>query len=83
MSTPNELKTQAMIEHLILQNAIEVDGIDSNTGEMIYSITDKLEIVHPELYDDLKKDYNNHMFEMVRQGPTVMKWKIDKRFLDG
>ena len=83
MKTSDELKAEAMIEHLILQNALEIDGFDNETGETIYSITDQLESVNPDLYSILKKDYESNMFEMVKQGPMVMKWKIDKRFLNG
>ena len=50
-------KSQALLEHLIMQGAIEMAGIDNN-GEMTYSITDKLQEVHPELYTELKdEDY--------------------------
>jgi len=83
MKTSNELKAAAMIEHLILQNALEIDGFDNATGETIYSITERLEFVNPDLYKELKKDFNDHMFEMVKQGPVVMKWKINERFLNG
>jgi hypothetical protein len=83
MKTSNELKAAAMIEHLILQNALEIDGFDNVTGETIYSITDNLEFVNPGLYKEIKEDFNNHMFEMVKQGPGIMKWKIDGRFLNG
>ena len=49
-------KSQALLEHLIVQGAIEMSGIDAN-GEMTYSITDKLEEVHPELYMELKDEF--------------------------
>ena len=71
-----ELRTQMMIEHLLLQNAIEISGIDSETGEMLYSITDKLKEVSPELYAGLKQDFERHMFEMIDQGPKVMQWRL-------
>jgi hypothetical protein len=71
-----ELRTQMMIEHLLLQNAIEISGIDSKTGEMLYSITDKLKEVSPDLYAGLKQDFERHMFEMIDQGPKVMQWRL-------
>jgi hypothetical protein len=71
-----ELRTQMMIEHLLLQNAIEISGIDSETGEMLYSITDKLKEVSPDLYAGLKQDFERHMFEMIDQGPKVMQWRL-------
>lgn len=69
------IRTEALIEHLIIQGAIEMAGID-NKGEMLYSITDKLEKVSPELYADLTEQYKHHMFQMIKQGPKTMTWRI-------
>lgn len=69
-------KTEAMIEHLLLQNALEISGIDEYTGEMLYSITDKLEQVNPKLYYQLKKQYDDYMFELIDMGPKTMNWRI-------
>jgi hypothetical protein len=69
-------KTEAMIEHLLLQNALEISGIDEYTGEMLYSITDKLEHVNPKLYYQLKKQYDDYMFELIDMGPKTMNWRI-------
>jgi hypothetical protein len=71
-----ELQKQAMVEHLLIQNAIEFSGIDENTGEMLYSITDKLKVVNPELFDQLKTQYEDHMFKMIKRGPKTMTWRI-------
>lgn len=71
-----ELKTEMLLEHLLLQNAIEVSGFDINTGETIYSITDKLQEVAPKMYNDLRKDFEKHMFALIDEGPKVMKWKV-------
>ena len=72
----DQLRTQMMIEHLLLQNAIEISGIDEETNEMLYSITDRLKEVSPELYAGLKQDFERHMFEMIDQGPKVMQWRL-------
>ena len=69
------IKSQALLEHLIMQGAIEMSGINDN-GEMTYSITDKLEEVHPELYKELKDEFEHNMFEMIQAGPKIMTWKI-------
>jgi len=68
-------KSQALLEHLIIQGAIEISGIDAN-GEMTYAITDKLQEVHPELYMELKSEFEYNMFEMIQAGPKIMTWKI-------
>jgi hypothetical protein len=68
-------KTEAMVEHLLNQGAISMHSIDEN-GEMLYSVTDKLKLVNPELYADLKDQYEHHMFKLIDLGPKTMKWKI-------
>jgi hypothetical protein len=68
-------KGQAMVEHLIMQGAVEMAGIDEK-GEMLYSITDKLELVNPTLYAELTDQYKHHMFQMVKQGPKSMTWRL-------
>jgi hypothetical protein len=60
---------------LINQGAIQISDIDSN-GEIVYSITDKLQEVHPELYLELKDEFEHNMFEMINQGPRIMTWRI-------
>jgi len=72
-----DIRTEAMIEHLVLQNALEISSIDSNTGEMLYSITDKLKEVSPKLYEQLRKQFEQQMFELIDQGPKTMNWKIN------
>lgn len=68
-------KSQALLDHLINQGAIQISDIDSS-GELTYSITDKLKEVHPELYMELKNEFEFNMFEMINQGPKIMTWKI-------
>ena len=43
---------------------------------MLYSITDKLKEVHPQLYAQLKKQYEDHMFKLIDEGPKTMNWRI-------
>lgn len=70
------LQTEAMLEHLMLQGAVEFQGIDDQTGEMLYTITDKLKEVSPAIYDQLKDQYEHHMFRLIDQGPTRMTWRL-------
>lgn len=44
------------IEDLILSGALEVSGIDIDSGEMLYNFTDKLKDINPELFKDMS-DY--------------------------
>jgi hypothetical protein len=68
-------KSQALLDHLINQGAIQISDIDIN-GEIVYSITDKLQEVHPELYLELRDEFEHNMFEMINQGPKIMNWRI-------
>jgi hypothetical protein len=40
------------IEHLILSGAVEVSGIDEETGDFLYSFTEDAKDILPELHDD-------------------------------
>ena len=44
------------IEDLILSGALEVSGIDIDSGEMLYNFTDKLKDINPDLFKDMS-DY--------------------------
>ena len=41
-----------MIEKLILEGALEVAGVDSEDGSLLYSFTPKIKELMPELYND-------------------------------
>lgn len=83
MDKVTDIRTDAMMEHLILVGALEISGVDSNTGEMIYSITDILKDVHPQMYEDLSREFKTKMFEMIDAGPKVMQWKFSKEYFGG
>jgi hypothetical protein len=72
-----DAKTNAMIEHLILQGAIEIADIDLETGETYYNITDKLKEVSPELYSNLEDQFRHHLFILNERGPKSMTWRIN------
>ena len=71
-----DAKSQALLDHLINQGAIQISDIDSN-GELTYSITDKLKEVNPEIYKKLVNQYNDHMFRLIDSGPMTMVWKLN------
>jgi hypothetical protein len=69
-------KTDAMIEHLVNQGAVEMHSLD-NDGHILYKITEKLQHVSPELYEDLRDQYEDHMFKLIDRGPSTMVWKLN------
>lgn len=69
------IKNQALVEHLLNQGALEVAGIDSE-GLLTYKITPKLKQVSPSLYDDLRDQFEHHMFKLINRGPETMTWRL-------
>jgi hypothetical protein len=57
-----------LIEDLILGGALEVAGIDSQTGEFLYNITPKLKDVLPDLYQDHIDTVNKNMLILWEKG---------------
>lgn len=47
------MEEDSYMDKLILSGALEPSAIDSNTGEMLYQFTEKLEEVDPELHAKL------------------------------
>jgi hypothetical protein len=71
-----DAKTDALIEHLVLQGGIEIADIDLETGETYYSITDKLKELAPEIYEQLEDQFKHHLFILNKRGPKSMTWRI-------
>lgn len=60
-----------IIDGLIKVGAIEIEGIDSETGEFLYKITDKMQDINPEIY-------NAHLNDIYRD--TLYFW--ERGFVD-
>lgn len=71
-----DARTDALIEHLVLQGGIEIADIDLETGETYYSVTDKLKEIAPELYQELEDQFQHHLFILNKRGPKAMTWRI-------
>lgn len=71
-----DARTDAFIEHLVLQGGIEIADIDLETGETYYSITDKLKEIAPEVYQELEDQFKHHLFVLNKRGPKAMTWRI-------
>ncbi|NDB60447.1 hypothetical protein EB001_18655 [bacterium] len=69
-------KNDALVEHLLLQNAIEIADIDLNTGKTYYKITDKLQEVAPHIYAELEDQFKDHLFRLDKRGPKAMLWRL-------
>jgi hypothetical protein len=71
-----DIKKQALLDHLLNQGAIQMADID-HEGNILYSITDKLQQVSPDIYAELKEQYEDHMFKLIKRGPSTMNWRIN------
>jgi hypothetical protein len=57
-----------IIERLILDGALEVAGIDSEDGSLLYSFTPKIKEVMPELYNDHINNVNSEILSLWERG---------------
>ncbi len=62
MQNPND------IDSLILNGVIQPAGIDSETGEMLYSFTDKLQTLYPELHRETLNLVNSGVMRLWEKG---------------
>jgi hypothetical protein len=56
------------IEELILAGAVEVSGIDAETGDFLYSFTDKIHEVDPEIARESRDLFNRYMYALWEMG---------------
>ncbi len=65
---PMSSEENEIIEKLILEGALEVAGIDSEDGSLLYSFTPKIEQVMPELYHDHMNSVNAEILSLWERG---------------
>lgn len=61
-----------IIEDLILKGALEVSGIDIETGEPLYNFTHKLKDVSPELDQEMQTFFSQEMMFLWENGFVEM-----------
>lgn len=61
-------KENNMIEKLILAGALEVAGIDSEDGSMLYSFTPKIQEIMPDLYHEHINKVNSEILNLWERG---------------
>ena len=59
---------QNAIDYLILNKALEVVGVDSQTGELLYAFTPKIKEVMPELYHQHMNHTNAEIMKLWEKG---------------
>jgi hypothetical protein len=63
-----------LINELILQGAIEIAAIDSETGEFLYSFTEKINDVSPELAQNVNQAFNDDIMLLWQAGMIDVNW---------
>jgi hypothetical protein len=58
----------SIIDNLILQGALEVAGINSKTGEFLFSVTPKLQEIMPDLYEEHLNSVNQGIMALWENG---------------
>lgn len=61
-----------MLEKMILEGAVEFAGIDSETGEMLYSFSDKMKDLYPAMFNDAQNFFNQLIYNLWEQGFVSM-----------
>ena len=56
------------VEFLILNKGLEVSGVDSDTGELLYSFTPKIRELMPELYKAHMNHVNSEIMAIWEKG---------------
>jgi hypothetical protein len=59
---------EEIIDKLLLENALEVVGIDKSNGEFLYAFTPKIKEVMPELYKDHLNFVNSEIMVLWEKG---------------
>lgn len=70
ISSWNSLMTDPdrIIEDLILSGALEVAGLDIETGEALYNFTDKLKDINPKLHNEQSKYFATETMALWEYG---------------
>ena len=56
------------IENLILNGALEIAGIDIDTGEPLYNFTEKLQEISPELHEEVFTFFSKEAMVLWQNG---------------
>jgi hypothetical protein len=57
-----------LIKNLILEGALEVAGVDSENGELLYTITPKMQEFMPDMYEDHLTQVNKDILNLWEKG---------------
>lgn len=59
---------EEFFDFLILQGAVEPAGVDSDTGEMLYSFTKKLKEIDPKFFNKVMEAFHRNVMVLWEKG---------------
>jgi hypothetical protein len=72
-----DLDGDDILEKLILEGAVEVAGIDSETGEALFTFTDRLEEIAPDIFRNLMENFHKDIMDLWADGFLEMDLESD------
>lgn len=66
-----------VIDNLAINGYIEVEGIDSDTGEFLYRVSDKLKETIPDLEQRLREAFLEEVYNLWVKGFVTMDFSTD------
>jgi hypothetical protein len=62
------LDPKDIIDALILNGALEVSAIDSETGQFVYTVTEKMAELAPEIYEEINNQIYRDVMNLWQKG---------------
>jgi hypothetical protein len=59
---------EEFFDFLVLNGAIEPAGVDSETGEMLYSFTEKLREIDPKMFEAMVENFHQGIMALWEKG---------------
>lgn len=57
-----------LIDALILEGALEIEGIDQESGQMIFSVTEKMKEIAPDIYNEFEETLYKTVLSLWENG---------------
>ncbi len=66
------INPKEVIDALILNGALEISAMDSETGQMVYSVTEKMAEIAPEIYREISDQTQRDIMSLWEKGLLVV-----------
>jgi len=66
------ISPEEIVSILLELGALELDSVDSNTGEIVYKVTEKLQDIFPEMYEEISEQVYRDAMNLWQKGLLKM-----------